>query len=91
VISVKGRRHVLIAGTAFGGSWTAIVGGMALFQERAALAMMAGDLSQLFPMAPLADQRAFAVAWFVVGVLGLIVQSKGGVGPVRPHAQKHQK
>jgi len=91
VVSVKGRQHVLIAGTAFGGSWTAIVGGMALFQQRAALAVTAGDLSQLFPMAPLAGQRVFAVAWLVVGVLGLIVQSKGGGGPVRQHAQKHQK
>ena len=91
VISVKGRRHVLIAGTAFGGSWTAIVGGMALFQQRAALAVTAGDLSQLSPMAPLTGQTAFAVAWFVVCVLGLVVQSKGGVGPVRPHAQKQKK
>jgi len=91
VVSVKGRQQVLIAGTAFGGSWTAIVGGMALFQQRAALAVTAGDLSQLFPMAPLAGQRVFAVAWLVVGVLGLIVQNKVGVGPVRQHAQKHQK
>ena len=91
VVLVKGRQHVLITGTAFGGSWMAIVGGMALFQQRAALAVTAGDLSQLFPMAPLAGQRVFAIAWLVVGVLGLIVQSKAGVGSVRQHAQKHQK
>ena len=91
VISVKTRRQVLIAGTAFGGSWTALVGGMALFQQQAALAVTAGDLSQLFPIAPLAGQMTFAVAWFVGGTVGLMVQSKGGVGPARPHAQKHQK
>jgi len=91
VVSVKARQGVLITGTAFGGSWMAIVGGMALFQQRAALAVTAGDLSQLFPMAPLAGQMVFAIAWLVVGVLGLIVQNKGGVGPVRQHAQKHQK
>ena len=91
VISVKTRRQVLIVGTAFGGSWTALVGGMALFQQQAALAVTAGDLSQLFPIAPLAGQMTFAVAWFVVGTVGLMVQSKGGVGPARPHAQKHQK
>ena len=91
VISVKTRRQVLILGTAFGGSWTALVGGMALFQQQAALAVTAGDLSQLFPVAPLAGQMTFAVAWFVGGTVGLMVQSKGGVGPARPHAQKHQK
>ena len=91
VISVKTRRQVLIVGTAFGGSWTALVGGMALFQQQAALAVTAGDLSQLFPIAPLAGQMTFAVAWFVGGTVGLMVQSKGGVGPARPHAQKHQK
>ena len=91
VISVKTRRQVLIVGTAFGGSWTALVGGMALFQQQAALAVTAGDLSQLFPVAPLAGQMTFAVAWFVGGTVGLMVQSKGGVGPARPHAQKHQK
>ena len=91
VISVKTRRQVLIVGTAFGGSWTALVGGMALFQQQAALAVTAGDLSQLFPIAPLAGQMTFAVAWFVVGTVGLMVQSKGGVGSARPHAQKHQK
>ena len=91
VVSVKARQGVLITGTAFGGSWMAIVGGMALFQQRVALAVTAGDLSQLFPMAPLAGQRVFAIAWLVVGVLGLIVQSKAGVGSVRQHAQKHQK
>ena len=91
VISVKTRRQVLIVGTAFGGSWTALVGGMALFQQRAALAVTVGDLSQLFPVAPLTEQITFAVAWLVAGTLGLLVQNKGGVGAGRPHAQKNQK
>ena len=68
------RRYVIIIGTAFGGSWAALVGGLALAGNSAAVAATAGDVRQLYPLAPVDMQMAFAVAWYVLAVVALVVQ-----------------
>ena len=68
------RRYVLIAGTAFLGGWTSIVGGMALWGHEPAVAATTGDFSRLFPMAPFQGQAAFAAGWAALGLLGALVQ-----------------
>jgi len=74
LVTLMVRRYVLIVGTAFIGSWTVVVGGMALSGQQAALAATTGDVSQLFPLAPIADQTPFALGWVVLGLLGSLVQ-----------------
>jgi hypothetical protein len=68
------RRYVVILATAFAGGWTTLVGGLALSRDEAAMAATTGDISGLFPLAPLAGQEAFASVWLVLGLLGSIVQ-----------------
>ena len=68
------RRYVVIIATAFGGGWTTLVGGLALSRDEAAMAAAAGDVSGLFPMAPLAGHEAFAAGWLALGVFGSVVQ-----------------
>ena len=74
LVALMVRRYVLIVGTAFLGGWTALVGGMAVSGHSAALAAATGDVSMLFPMAPLDGQMAFAVGWIVLGGAGSLVQ-----------------
>ena len=68
------RRYVIIVATSFGGSWAALVGGLALAGNSAAAAATAGDVRQLYPLAPADTQVAFAVAWYVLAVVALVVQ-----------------
>jgi hypothetical protein len=68
------RRYVIILGTSFGGAWSALVGGLALAGNSAAVAAAAGNLQQLFPLAPARSQIEFVVAWCVLGGLALVVQ-----------------
>ena len=68
------RRYVVIIATAFAGGWTALVGGLALSRHEAAMAATAGDVSGLFPLAPLAGHEVFAAGWLVLGLFGSVVQ-----------------
>lgn len=68
------RRYVIIVATAFGGAWTALVGGFALTGNTAALAATSGDIWEVYPMAPMLDQQGFAMAWFALGLLAAVVQ-----------------
>ena len=67
------RRYVIIIGTSFGGAWTALVGGLALTGDRAALAAASGDVWMVYPMT-LTGQRGFAMAWFGLALLAAVVQ-----------------
>ena len=74
LMALIARRYVVIIATAFVGGWTTLVGGLALSRNQAAMAATAGDVSGLFPLVPLEGQEAFAAAWFVLGLLGSVVQ-----------------
>jgi hypothetical protein len=69
------QRYVIILGTAFGGAWTAIVGGTALAGDsRALAAAAAGDIWVAYPMHPAPGQWWVPWAWVGLGLLGTLVQ-----------------
>ena len=82
VVSIAGavgamllQRYVIIVGTAFGGAWTMIVGGLALTGERsAARALTSADVWILYPLTPAAGQRWIPMAWIALGLMGVAVQ-----------------
>ena len=69
------QRYVIIVGTAFGGGWTMIVGGLALAGERsAARALTSADVWILYPLTPAAGQRWIPMTWIALGLMGVAVQ-----------------
>ena len=72
-VALSLRRYVIIVGTSFGGAWTALVGGLALAGDSAALAAASGDLWMVYPMTP-TGQRGFALAWFGLALVAAVVQ-----------------
>src|SRR5499427_9824399 len=67
------QRYVIIVATAFGGAWTAIVGGLAATGERAARATSA-DVWILYPMTPAPGKAWVPIAWVGLGLIGTVVQ-----------------
>ena len=74
IAAVSLQRYVIIVGTSFGGAWSALVGALALGGHTAAMAAAGGDPWQVYPMAPAAGQVGFAVGWFGLGLLAVLVQ-----------------
>jgi hypothetical protein len=71
------QRYVIITTTAFGGAWTAIVGGLALMGDRLAIEAAARNNVWLaYPMNPAPGQRWVILVWLVLGLIGVIVQLK---------------
>jgi hypothetical protein len=69
------QRYVIVISTAFGGAWTAIVGGFALAGDRAAgRAAARNDVWLAYPFDPAPGQRWVIAAWLVAGVAGVLVQ-----------------
>lgn len=69
------QRYFIIVGTAFGGSWTMIVGAMALVGDRRALtAAASGDVWVAYPLNPAPGQQWVMIAWIVLGLIGAGVQ-----------------
>ncbi len=76
-LAVVLQRYVIIAGTAFGGAWTALVGALALVGHPGAQAVAGGDLWQMYPLAPASGQVPFAVGWLSLGFLAALWQLLG--------------
>ena len=81
-------RFVVIFGTAIAGSWTLILGVLALVgNPKAMLAASAGDVWIFYPRNPLPDQWWVTLLWFVVSAAGVVVQlattSRTGKAKVR--------
>src|SRR6478609_5406762 len=69
------QRYVIVISTAFGGAWTAIVGGFALAGDRAAgRAAARNDVWLAYPFDPAPGQRWVIAVWLVAGLVGTIVQ-----------------
>jgi hypothetical protein len=69
------QRYVMIVSTAFGGAWTAIVGGLAAAGDRGAgRAASAGDVWILYPLTPSPGHQWVPLAWIVLGLIGTGVQ-----------------
>ncbi len=78
------QRYVIVAGTAFGGAWTALVGAMALVGDKAAAkAASANDVWVVYPLDPAPGRRWLPVAWLVLGLAGLVVQLRSGKSAVK--------
>jgi len=68
-------RYVVIFGTAIAGSWTLILGVMALLGDRKAMiAASAGDVWVLYPRNPLPAEWWVTLLWFGLTLAGIIVQ-----------------
>lgn len=68
-------RYVAIFGTAIAGSWTAIVGGMALMGDpKALVAASAGDVWLLYPWQPARGGMWVWALWILMALAGIIVQ-----------------
>jgi len=87
IAAVYLQRYFIIVGTAFVGSWTLLVGAMALVGDRAAVAAaIAGDAWVIYPLDPAPGRRWVPLVWVVVGLIGTAVQlgvtggDKGRVG-----------
>jgi len=74
LVTLLVRREVIIVGTSFVGAWTALVGGLALAGNGAAVAAATGDVGGLFPIAPLDGQVGFALGWAMLAALAVAVQ-----------------
>ena len=69
------QRYFIIVGTAFGGAWTMIVGGMALVGDQTAMAAAAsGDVWVAYPLNPAPGQQWVPIAWLALGAIGAAVQ-----------------
>lgn len=82
------QRYVIVAGTAFGGAWTALVGAMALVGDKAAAkAASANNVWVVYPLDPAPGRSWLPIAWLVLGVAGLLVQLRSG----KPAAKKKKQ
>ena len=67
------QRYVIIVGSAFGGAWTAMVGGLAMRQSAS---KSIEEVWLAYP-ASLESSRALIIAaWVALGIVGVIVQFK---------------
>jgi hypothetical protein len=82
------QRYVIVAGTAFGGAWTALVGAMALVGDKAAAkAASVNDVWVVYPLDPAPGRKWLPIAWLVLGLAGLVVQLRSG----KPILKKKKK
>ena len=76
IIAMMLQRYVIIVSTSFSGAWTMIVGGLAVAGSATAQrAAASGNVWILYPFTPAPGQRWVVVAWFVLGLTGLAVQT----------------
>jgi len=87
------QRYVIILGTAFGGAWTLLVGGLAIMGDSGPLKAAAqGDVWVAYPLNPAPGMTWLPWAWIALGTFGTVVQmfwtggDKGRV--VKPNKKK---
>ena len=86
------QRYVTVVGTAFGGAWAMLVGGLAVAGDKARLAAAAaGDVWVPYPMHPAPGQAWVPWAWIAVGLIGVFVQLKVTGGRSGRAVKKNKK
>ena len=71
------QRYVIILGTAFGGAWTLLVGGLAVMGDSGPLkAAAAGDVWVAYPLNPAPELSWLPWAWLALGAFGTLVQMR---------------
>jgi len=69
------QRYVIVLGTAFGGAWTMLVGGLAVMGNNGPLRAAAeGDIWVAYPLNPAPGQAWLPWAWLGLGLTGTVVQ-----------------
>jgi hypothetical protein len=69
------QRYIIVVGTALVGAWTLILGMLALTADRAAARSGSpGNAWILYPFAPAPGQRWIPLAFFALGIVGMVVQ-----------------
>jgi len=82
-------RHVVVFGTALAGSWTLLVGGLAMRGDAAARhAASAGDVWIFYPLDPGTRRWWLIPLWLLVALAGVIVQLNTSKGKGRKKARK---
>ncbi len=80
------QKYFIVVGTAFGGSWTLILGVMALMGDKAARAAAAGgNVWVIYPLNPAPGQGWLPYAWVILSIIGAATQLglAGGAGRIR--------
>jgi hypothetical protein len=89
------QRYVIIIGTAFAGSWTMLVGSLALMGNGGPLKAAAdGNPWVVYPLDPAPGMTWLPWAWVIVGALGTLVQMRwtgGERGRVGKAAKANKK
>jgi hypothetical protein len=68
------QRYVIIVSTAFAGSWTMLVGCLAIVASRSTPRAGAGAVWILYPLTPAPGQGWVPIVWVVLGLAGTAVQ-----------------
>ncbi|HEY7286334.1 MAG TPA: DUF4203 domain-containing protein [Vicinamibacterales bacterium] len=68
------QRYVIVVATAFAGSWTMLLGGLAIADRGVERASRVGDVWILYPTTAPPGRPWVPIAWIVIGVIGTIVQ-----------------
>jgi hypothetical protein len=68
------QRYVIIAGTAFGGAQTALVGAAALMGNQAAAAAATKTVFLAYPLDPMPGTHNDLIAATILGIIGLVAQ-----------------
>jgi hypothetical protein len=77
VLALQAVRYVVILGTAIAGSWTFLVGALAIMgNPKALIAASAPNVNVVYPMDLLPPNWGSMLAWIVLAVAGIVVQLK---------------
>ena len=91
VLSMYLERYVIIVGTAFGGAWTLLVGGLALAgNPLAQRAAATGAVWVLYPLDPAPGRTWVPIVWVVLSLVGCAVQL-GWTGGSRGRVTRRRK
>lgn len=89
IAAMKFQRYVIILATAFGGSWTMLIGAAALMAGPGARAASASsDVFVVYPTYMGPNGVWVYVAWFAIALTGTYVQLHSGGGGARARARK---
>lgn len=74
LVALSVVRYVVIFGTAIAGSWTAVLGALALAGDRGVGQATTAGAWVLYPLGPVPRQWWFYAAWIVLAFVGAVVQ-----------------